>query len=244
MKKYKLVEHNGSKAPKALKQIRALRDIPEAGVKKGDLGGFLGGEHNLSQLGSCWVYDSARVYDSACVSGSAHVSGLAHVYDSARVYYSACVTGSARVYYSAHVSGLAHVYDSARVYDSACVTGSAHVFGLARVSGSACVYDSAHVYGSAHVSGSAHVFGLARVSGSARVSSGYITKTEQVAFCGGATKWPITVTPWWVRIGCEIHTRDEWDKNIETLCKKHSEKIEDVRKWLKIADSMIACLEG
>ena len=42
--KYELIEHNGSLAPKHLKRIRALRDIPEIGVNKGDLGGFVESE--------------------------------------------------------------------------------------------------------------------------------------------------------------------------------------------------------
>ena len=129
MKKYKLVEHDESKAPKHLKQIEALRDIPEIGVKKGDLGGFLESETNLSHEGICWVYGSAQVYDSAWVYGSAKVYGSAQVYGSAWVSGSAWVFGSAKVFGSARVYGLAEVYGSAQVF------GSAEVYGLARVLG-------------------------------------------------------------------------------------------------------------
>ncbi len=41
-------------------RIRALRDIPSAGVKAGDLGGYIYSEKNLSQEGDWWI-DSDQV---------------------------------------------------------------------------------------------------------------------------------------------------------------------------------------
>jgi hypothetical protein len=43
-----------------LYRIRALRNFRD--VKKGDLGGFLSCEDNLSQDGNCWVYSEGFVY--------------------------------------------------------------------------------------------------------------------------------------------------------------------------------------
>lgn len=50
-----------------LHRIRALRDIPEALVKSGDLGGWVESESNLDQYGNAWV------------SGSRHVTTLGPV---------------------------------------------------------------------------------------------------------------------------------------------------------------------
>ena len=57
-----------------LTRIRALRDIPEANVKAGDLGGYVEKEENLSSNGSCWVFGEAQVSGEArispiCISG-------------------------------------------------------------------------------------------------------------------------------------------------------------------------------
>ena len=61
-------------------RIRALVDIPEYGVKAGDLGGFIEEEENLSHRGSAWVSDDAVVYGrQACVTGNAIVRGKAIV---------------------------------------------------------------------------------------------------------------------------------------------------------------------
>ena len=62
-----------------LTQIRALKDIERLGIKKGDLGGWVQSELNLSQEGNAWVYGDALVYGDARVYGDAWVYGNARV---------------------------------------------------------------------------------------------------------------------------------------------------------------------
>ena len=152
-KKYKLV----NKQPNGLYQIEALRDIPLHGVKKGDSGGYVKSESNLSHEGDAWVYGDARVSGHAEVSGNAWVFGHAEVFGDARVYGGAWVSGNAWVYGNARVSGDARVYGNAQVFGHAQVYGNAWVYGDARVSGNAYVSGDARVYGDAEVSGHAEV---------------------------------------------------------------------------------------
>ena len=88
-------------------RIRATRDIPRAGVKRGDEGG--------------WVESVELTNGDARLSGDAWVSGTAQVYGNARVY------GNAWVYGNAQVSG------DARLSGDAWVSGNAQVSGDARV---------------------------------------------------------------------------------------------------------------
>lgn len=107
-KKYELVKEDKIEwLGRTLYRIRALKDFGD--VKKGDIGGYVEKEENLSQEGTAWVYGSATVCDSARVCGSATV------YDSAVVYGSAMVCDSATVYGSAMVYGSATVCGSARI---------------------------------------------------------------------------------------------------------------------------------
>ena len=93
-KKYKLTEETINIGGTALYRIEALRDFGD--VKKGDKGGFIEKEENLSQSDDCWVYDDAKVYDNAMVYCNARVCenavvcGYARVYDNARVYLWQC----------------------------------------------------------------------------------------------------------------------------------------------------------
>lgn len=103
MKKYELVETDTD-----LYRVRALRDF--GNIKKGELGGFVQSEYNLSHEGDCWIYDDAKAYedskvlddaklfDSAMVYGHATIHNNAMVYDKARAYGNASVLGSTRIH--------------------------------------------------------------------------------------------------------------------------------------------------
>jgi hypothetical protein len=84
--------------------IRALVDLPEQGIKAGDVGGRIEREKNLSHKGTAWVNGNALVYGNARVSGTARVGGNARVFGNARVGKNALVSGNAQVYGNARVS--------------------------------------------------------------------------------------------------------------------------------------------
>ena len=115
MKKYELIREG------KLFRIIALKDF--GFIKKGELGGLIEKESNLSQKNECWVYKNAEVTGNALVYGNAEVTGNALVHENAEV------SGNALVYGKASVSG------NALVYGNAEVTGNARVGANASVSG-------------------------------------------------------------------------------------------------------------
>ena len=72
-KKFKLtsmiVEYKG----KTLYRIQALHDFSD--VKKGELGGFVEHEKNLSHEGDCWIYEDSVVMGLSKIEGRSVVSG-------------------------------------------------------------------------------------------------------------------------------------------------------------------------
>ena len=148
-KKFELTEETREWHGHTLHRIKALKKF--GNVKKGDLGGFIESENNLSQHGECWIDNEAKVYDEARVSDNAKVYGNAEVYNHAEVY------GSARIYDHACVTSNAKVFDNAWAYDSAVVCGDAKVYGNAQVYGKARVFGKADVYGNAEICGNAEV---------------------------------------------------------------------------------------
>lgn len=84
-------------------QIRALRDIPEIDVSKGDLGGFVSSQTSLSHNGNSWVFEGGYIGGSAIVEGDAivgdgaTVTGTAHVKDNAVICRGVVVDGNAIV---------------------------------------------------------------------------------------------------------------------------------------------------
>ena len=113
-KKYKLTDECITIGDKKLYRIESLKDF--AFIKKGDKGGFVESEENLSQVGSCWIYNDTKV------CGNAWVFGDATVYGNAQVYGNACVFGDAEI------------YDNVRVYGNAEVFGNVHIKGDADIS--------------------------------------------------------------------------------------------------------------
>ena len=83
MKKYELTGETRKVGGHTLHRIRAMRDF--GNVLKGDLGGWIESESNLSQDGKCWVSGNAKVYGDAKVSGDARVGGNAEVCGNAEV---------------------------------------------------------------------------------------------------------------------------------------------------------------
>lgn len=112
-------------------RIRACRDIPTLGVIKGEFGGWVEREENLSQEGDCWIFNDAQVGDNAVVSGIAIVADGAMVFDSARI------SGNARIQDSARVYGKAVVTDKAKVKDFAMIGGESYLDGELVASGNA-----------------------------------------------------------------------------------------------------------
>ena len=129
MKKYELqptdlTTPNG----KPFFRVVALRNFGE--VLKGDKGGYVESEDNLSNKGNCWVSNNARVFENARVFGNSLVYGEAWVFGNSLVFGEAWVFGDSRVFGGAQVFGDSWVY------------GGARVSGTARVSGKAWAYDT------------------------------------------------------------------------------------------------------
>ena len=162
-KKYRLtdetIEFNGVK----LHRIEALKDFSV--VEKGDKGGFVQSEDNLSHIGSCWIFGDAMIYGSAKVSDNAKVYDNASVFDDANVFCDANVFGDAKVF------GDAMIYGKSYVYDNAYVSGNVKVCGYAYVCGNVKLCDKTKVYDNAYVSGNVKVCGDTTIRGFAKVSS-------------------------------------------------------------------------
>lgn len=107
MKKYKLTDETKRLYDRTLHRIVALCDF--GNVKKGDKGGFIEKEKNLSHEGLCWIYDNAIVCDNAKVCNNAKVCDNARVCNNAKVY------GNCWIYDNAKVCGNARVYGNAIV---------------------------------------------------------------------------------------------------------------------------------
>lgn len=119
IKKYGFVENDFKKLTineKIVHRIIALKDFSD--VKKGDLGGYIESEKNLSQCDSSWVYSDAVVCDNARVIHNAVVCGYAMVMNNTVVGENACVMGNCLIRDNAVISGGSVVSGNAIICDN------------------------------------------------------------------------------------------------------------------------------
>lgn len=126
-----------------LHRIRALKDLPNVPeVKKGDLGGWVEGFHNLSQEGDSWLYDNAAVYQDACLSDDAVAYDNVILCGNARVYNVACAYRNSKVSGHAHVHGCSFITDYTHIKGSASISGNAGTYGKTVMDGDSQVRDN------------------------------------------------------------------------------------------------------
>ena len=138
MKKYKLTDEykkefkyeGNRKIDFKLFRIEALISFND--VKKGDIGGWLESELNLSQDGLCWVYDDSIVSERAIVSDNARVLGDSTVNGFSKIYGNAIINRS-------------NIGDTSVIFGNAEVTESS-------INGESIVFDNAKI-NSSHITG-------------------------------------------------------------------------------------------
>lgn len=134
-KKYELVPETNVKFYfRPMYRIRALKDFSD--VKKGQYGGYVESEENLSQTGNCWIYDNSivckgsRVINNAVVKDSSTVTGYSEISDDAivekgsRIDEHSVVCDQSRVIDSLVTESSAVIYKSIVKEDSMIEHGS------------------------------------------------------------------------------------------------------------------------
>lgn len=198
-KKYEFTGETKEFDEYTLRRIRALVDIKHI-VKKGELGGWIEDEENLSHEGNCWVNDGCYVCGGARVYENAHIAG------GAKVLY------GSKVYGSAVVSGGSLVINNAEVYGNATIVGGAVVSDGAKVFGAAIVDHGANVSNKAVLSN------IAKVSGDVIIVDGNID-SESDFICVGPIGSRCAYTTYNLKsgtvcTGCFVGTLEEFEKQV------------------------------
>lgn len=167
MKKYELLEDdNFTILARKVYRIRALKDFGY--VNKGQKGGYVESEKNLSHDGLCWVRDNAIVCNHAQVIGDAEVCKNAFLSGRVIVRDNATVSDYGRVMGTAVVCDRSKVLDHASVYGNNILRDDSIIQGYATIGGNAVIESNANVCGDAFILGDAlirSIFDYATISG-------------------------------------------------------------------------------
>ena len=174
MDKYKLTNETIIINGHILHRIQALKDFNF--VVKGDLGGFVESEKNLSHEGKCWIYDDAKVYGNASITKDAQIYDRAEIFDEAVITSLVDVGGSAKIFGSAYLTNNVVVKGSAKIYDNAHISGFAIIdndvciFENATIIDDAIIKNSTKIYGDVTIRGEVVVRDTAEISGNVKIS--------------------------------------------------------------------------
>ncbi|MBL0690411.1 MAG: hypothetical protein JJV96_01600 [Alphaproteobacteria bacterium] len=113
--KYEFTKETKKVDGKLLHRIRSIRDFGY--VDKGQLGGWIESEANLSHNGDCWIHDDAMSYDEGSVLDNAQI------YDNAKVFYKAKISGNAEMSDTAIACGNANISGDVVILNNARVAG-------------------------------------------------------------------------------------------------------------------------
>lgn len=114
-------------------RLKALRDIPLHGVKKGDFGGYVTSPSAVSHDGNCWIGQQAVTYGDVTLKDDAYIGGTASVVCDRARYIS--------------ITGNSQIIDEARVRVEATAKFNGGIFGDVIISGSAYVKNPKTIFG-------------------------------------------------------------------------------------------------
>lgn len=191
MKKYELTtEIFKSKNGEVLYRIKALKDfhIDECNIdiKKGDLGGFISSEKNLSHNGTCWIHDDAKVYNEAIVKDDAQMFNNSAAFGFSELSGSAVMFDDSWIGNSAKVFDLAEMHNGSSVYGNGRLCGNASIGGDACIMSNALVTDDSIIEGNACIAGSARIYGNTFIAGESMIYEDTKINGKKVTIGGNA----------------------------------------------------------
>jgi carbonic anhydrase/acetyltransferase-like protein (isoleucine patch superfamily) len=174
---YKKLHREDPLTTKIYYRLVALRDIPEHGVKAGDIGGFIDGKAKLSQTGSCWIAENAMVSghvtieDDVYINGNATVTAIGNratiaVKDHVKIGGDATVRQIAMAFEDREnlvISGKAQISGNTLMINVTRITGNAKIYGHTQIMHGVIIKDNVEICDHARVFGS-------QISGSSKIS--------------------------------------------------------------------------
>lgn len=190
-KKYRLIRVgkqniNRSQYSTKLFRLQALIDIPEHGVKAGDLGGYVYSRSNLSHKGSCWVGGEAQI-----VGRRVSISEDSYIGDKALVTstgdFLVLIQGKARITENSTVAAdmgkWGTNYNQSKEGEfTKTIKGNAQISGNAFINGVNMITDNAKVYGNAYLHFANRIGYNAEIFGDAKIGKRTTIGTETRIF--------------------------------------------------------------
>ena len=122
-----------------LHRIRALRDFGD--IRKGDIGGFVENENNLSHKGNCWIYDDAKAMDNSIMYDNSRICDKSELHDDSRMY------------------NYTRMYDYSELHNNSIMNDDSEMHDISKMYGNSIMYDYSEMYGDSELNNKAKLYG-------------------------------------------------------------------------------------
>ena len=114
-RKYEITDITMRFEGRTLYRIRALKNF--SNVKKGNLGGWVSSEDNLSQEGDCWIYDEAKCMDNARMHDNSKMYNNSVMYEYSAMHGNSKMCNNSKMYDDSEMHDDSRMYDHSMMYD-------------------------------------------------------------------------------------------------------------------------------
>lgn len=170
--KYKLDRKDFVTAKDGTKLYRVVAVRNFGDVEKGQKGGYIQHERNLSQEGDCWVAGMAQIYGQAAVTKNALAC------DFVEAYGQALITDDAEARGHADLSGRCRLLDRSGADGHTRIFGAAELCDNGRAGGYSVISGRSQITDDVMITGNCVVAGTARMVGRQVIDSGTWTGQE------------------------------------------------------------------
>ena len=122
-----------------LYRIRALRDFGD--IRKGDIGGFVENENNLSHKGNCWIYDDAKAMDDSIMYDNSRICDKSELHDDSEMY------------------NYTRMYDYSELHNNSIMNDNSEMHDISKMYGNSIMYDDSEMYGDSELNNQVKLYG-------------------------------------------------------------------------------------
>lgn len=167
----------------AMHRIQALRDIPEKGVRKGDVGGYVSNGNILSHEGSCWIAHNAQAIMNVRIKEDAYLGGNAIVVSRyndlfIQIYGNVQIIEYAQVRIRSNppsgkrgtsIYGNTMIYGNATISEAEKISGNVKIYGHASIEGADEIVGDIDINDTVTVRQGTKLFGKTKISGTSTI---------------------------------------------------------------------------
>ena len=95
-------------------RIQALRTFGD--IKKGELGGYVQKEENLSHDKNSWISEDAKAFGNSRIFENAWIYGTSQAFENCRIFGDTKIFGNAEIFGDALIFGKTRIHGDTKIY--------------------------------------------------------------------------------------------------------------------------------